>query len=238
MTGIINGVDYDIWSPKTDSLIPHNYMVTNLSGKRADKVELVNRLKLPLRDHALLIGMISRLVDQKGFDILFDVVEQLMKLDLQLVVLGTGDQRYHTLLRELEQKYPDKVRAMLRFDNEMAHLIEAGADAFLMPSRFEPCGLNQLYSLKYGTVPIVRATGGLNDTVIDFDPGTKVGTGFVFADYTGEALLRAVKRAVQVYQKDRLWRKIVKQAMGQDFSWEQAARQYDRLYDAALEDRR
>jgi starch synthase len=236
LSGIVNGVDYDAWSPKTDSLIPHNYMMSNLSGKRANKVDLVNRLQLPLREKSLLVGMISRLVDQKGLDILFEVADRLLELDLQLVVLGTGDDRYHALLTELERTYPNKVRALLRFDNEMAHWIEAGADAFLMPSRFEPCGLNQLYSLKYGTVPIVRATGGLNDTVIDFDPATKLGTGFVFKEYTGVALHSAVERAVAVFQKSRLWRKIVKQAMLQDFSWEQAALQYDRLYDDALKE--
>jgi len=232
--GIVNGVDYSQWSPSRDKLIPNRYGISNLSGKRANKVELVNRLGLPLRDHAPLIGMITRLADQKGLDLVEAAADDLFKLDLQMVVLGTGERKYHDLLQKLETKYPDKIKSLLMYDNEMAHWIEAGADLFLMPSRYEPCGLNQLYSLKYGTLPIVRATGGLADTITDVDAATGSGTGFVFEEYDTQKMLAAIKRAVSLFEKKRLWQKIMKQAMQQDFSWENSARQYVDLYRKAL----
>ena len=162
--GIVNGVDYSEWSPSKDKFIPFNYDRSDLAGKKKDKVELVNRIGLPFRKKTLLIGMITRLVDQKGLDLFVDIIDKLFSLDLQLVVLGTGDEKYHKMFTQWEKKYPDRLKIILAYDNELAHWIEAGADAFLMPSRYEPCGLNQLYSLKYGTIPIVRATGGLADT--------------------------------------------------------------------------
>ncbi len=232
--GIINGVDYSQWSPAKDRLIPHRYGIANLSGKRENKVELANRLELPLRDHVPLIGMITRLADQKGLDLVADAADGIFALDLQMVVLGTGDDKYHELFRRLETRFPDKLRALLTYDNEMAHWIEAGADAFLMPSRYEPCGLNQLYSLKYGTLPIVRATGGLADTIIDIDHESGAGTGFVFDDYDPEEMLEAIRRAVALFGEKRLWRTVMKRAMKQDFSWENSARKYVELYEKAL----
>jgi starch synthase len=232
--GIINGVDYSHWSPSRDTLILHRYTISNLSGKRADKVELVNRVGLPLRDHVPLIGMITRLADQKGLDLIEAAADELFALDLQMVILGTGDPKYHELLQDLEKQYPDKLRVLLKYDNEMAHWIEAGADAFLMPSRYEPCGLNQLYSLKYGTVPIVRATGGLADTIDDVDSAAGTGTGFVFEEYNPEAMLEAVRRAIALYGRKRIWHGIMKRAMSQDFSWNRSAEKYVGLYRRAM----
>jgi starch synthase len=233
--GIVNGVDYDEWSPSKDKLIAYKYTPSNLSGKQKNKVELIGRLGLPLREKPPLIGIISRLADQKGLDIIALAAEELFDLDIQMVVLGTGDKKYHDLLMKLESKYPDKLKALLTYDNQMAHLIEAGADIFLMPSRYEPCGLNQLYSLKYGTPPVVRATGGLADTISDFNPETKTGTGFVFEKYDADELLAAVKRAVAAFGQKRLWRGIMKEGMKQDFSWKASAAKYLDLYRRALD---
>lgn len=231
--GIVNGVDYDEWSPEKDKYIPFKYSRLQLSGKRNNKVELVNRVGLPMRDHVPLIGIISRLADQKGFDLIEEAADELLSLDLQLVILGTGDKKYHTLLKQLQTKYPDKCAAILNYDNDLAHLIEAGADMFLMPSRYEPCGLNQLYSLKYGTVPIVRKTGGLADTIEDFDPVTKEGTGFVFEKYDADEMIAAIKRALAIFPKKRIWRTIAKAGMKKDFSWNRSAQKYINLYNLA-----
>ncbi len=231
--GIVNGVDYDEWSPEKDKYIPFRYSPLQLSGKRNNKVELVNRISLPLRDNVPLIGIISRLADQKGFDLIEEAADELLSLDLQLVILGTGDKKYHSLLSDLQTKHPDKCAAILKYDNDLAHLIEAGADMFLMPSRYEPCGLNQLYSLKYGTVPIVRKTGGLADTIDDFDPTTRTGTGFVFEKYDADEMLTAVKRALAVFPKKRIWRTIVKAGMNKNYSWNRSAQKYVSLYNLA-----
>jgi len=230
LVGITNGVDYTVWSPSRDKKIFYNYHPANLSGKRVNKVELLNIAGLPLREKAPLIGIISRLVDQKGFDLIAEAADEIFKLDIQMILLGTGDEKYHTLFDELEKKYPDKCRAYLTFDDLLAHRIEAAADIFLMPSQFEPCGLNQLYSLKYGTVPIVRRVGGLADSVTDYDPETKQGTGFVFDEYTAEAMLAAIRRAVALYARRRAWTSLMKAGMHRDFSWQTTAREYVDLF--------
>jgi len=230
LVGILNGVDYDIWSPKTDKLIPFRYNPSNLSGKKKNKLELLNYAGLPLRTEQPLIGMISRLDSQKGFDILSEILEDVLKLDLQFVLLGTGAEEYHRLFEKSEISHPDKLKAFLTFDNSLAHLIEAGADIFLMPSRYEPCGLNQMYSLKYGTVPIVRKTGGLADTITSFDQSTGEGDGFVFDEYDSEVLYNAIKNAVTLFGKKRIWYKIVKQGMSRDYSWDKSAKKYIDLY--------
>jgi len=234
LVGILNGVDYSVWSPRKDSLIPHRYFKDNLSGKKKNKLELLHRCSFPLRTEQPLFGTISRLDNQKGFDIIAEIFDDLMKLDLQFVLLGTGDKRYHQLFTDMSMRYPDRFRAFLQFDNEMAHLIEAGSDIFLMPSRYEPCGLNQMYSLRYGTVPLVRKIGGLADTVDDFDEKTRTGTGFVFEEYSSEALLKTIKIAVNLFSKKRLWYKLVKQGMTKDYSWDRSARQYLDVYRRAL----
>jgi len=181
--------------------------------------------------------MISRLADQKGFDLLARAIPKLMKMDLQLVILGTGEEKYHTLLENIARRFPDKTGINLRYDNELAHQIEAGADIFLMPSRYEPCGLNQLYSLKYGTVPLVHVTGGLADTITNLRASTlRNGTanGFSFEDYTSAALVRCVRRAVKTYQDRKTWRKLLHIGMSQDWSWKRSATRYVELYQKAV----
>jgi starch synthase len=236
--GILNGVDYASWDPATDNLIPANYSPSNMSGKAACKAELQKVHNLPQKPNVPLIGIVSRLADQKGFDILGDAIENIMKLNLQLVVLGTGQQKYHELFQKIVAKYPDKTGLNLRYDNKLAHMIEAGSDMFLMPSRYEPCGLNQMYSLRYGTIPVVRATGGLADTITDCNDKTlKAGTanGFSFSEYTADELARTVKRAVETCaSKPKVWQKLVATAMSQDFSWDRSAAEYVRLYEKAV----
>lgn len=233
--GILNGVDYRIWSPEDDRRIPHRYSTVNLSGKRSNRVDLVNKLGLPLRDGAPLVGMITRLSEQKGFDLIENAADELFSLNLQMVILGTGDDKYEKLVRQWVGRYPDKLAVVPRHDEEMAHWIEAAADAFLMPSRYEPCGLNQMYSLRYGTVPIVRKTGGLADSVIDVDADGGNGTGFVFNEYTPEAMLGAIRRMLAVFPRKRIWRAIMKRGMGRDFSWTASARKYIDLYQRMTE---
>lgn len=230
ITGIVNGVDYTVWSPSRDKLIPYRYNMANLSGKRANKVELMNLSGLPLREKTPLVGMVTRLTAQKGLDLVLEVADQLFDLDLQMVILGTGDPKIEEALLKLAQKYPTQLKVYTKFDNHLAHLIEAGADVFLMPSKYEPCGLNQLYSLKYGTVPVVRATGGLADTVAPYDPDDQTGTGFVFEGYESEELLEQMAAAVELYPKRRRWVKLMKNGMKKDFSWKASASHYEQLY--------
>jgi len=232
--GVLNGVDYSAWSPEKDRLVPHRYFIKNFSGKKKNKLELLHRAGFPVRMEHPLIGMISRLDNQKGFDLIRDIMDEILKFDLQFVLLGTGAPEYHRIFEDYGRKFPDKFKPFLTFDNRLAHLIEAGSDIFLMPSRYEPCGLNQMYSLKYGTVPIVRKTGGLADTVDDFNENTLEGTGFVFKEYTSEALLETIKRAVRIFGRRRVWYKIMKQGMLRDYSWENSAGQYIELYQKAL----
>ncbi len=235
--GIVNGIDYDIWNPATDHLIPAQYTPEDLAGKQRNKAALLEKCGFAADKAELpLMGMISRLDAQKGFDLIEKVADELFSRDLLFVLLGTGTPKYHTLFETLQAKYGDTFRPFLTFDNQLAHLIEAGSDMFLMPSRYEPCGLNQLYSLKYGTVPVVRSTGGLADTVIDIDSDTN-GTGITFRPYTPEALLQAIDRAVSAYSDKKRWNAIVQNGMRQDFSWASSAKKYERLYQAAIADR-
>ncbi len=199
--GILNGVDYELWNPETDSFLAAHYSRQDLSGKRACKKDLLNQYNLPEdRLNHPVLGVISRLADQKGFDLLAGIMDRLLEREVSLVVLGTGEEKYHLLFAELAEKYPKKLGVRLTFDNALAHKIEAGSDMFLMPSLYEPCGLNQIYSLKYGTIPVVRATGGLDDTIVPFDTKTKEGTGFKFNLYQAEALWSALEEALEVYQ--------------------------------------
>ncbi|RKX19473.1 MAG: glycogen synthase GlgA [Candidatus Zixiibacteriota bacterium] len=232
--GILNGVDYETWSPAGDKLITVQYTAKNLSGKRKNKQALLKLAGLPYKGKRPLIGMISRLDSQKGFDILKEIMKKVLKLDLQFILLGTGDKEYHDYFTKLAKQFSECFKPFLEYDNKLAHQIEAGADMFLMPSRYEPCGLNQMYSLKYGTVPIVRKTGGLADTIIDFDENALTGTGFVFKEYSSAQLFKTIKRACQVYEKKRIWNKLVRQGMSIDFSWESSARKYLELYRKAL----
>ncbi|MCU0641554.1 MAG: glycogen synthase [Candidatus Margulisbacteria bacterium] len=232
--GIINGIDYDLWNPATDQNIPKRFSPATIVLKAENKLALQKANSLPQKKEAPVIGMIARLADQKGLDILAGALEGMMKLGCQFVVLGTGDKKYHELLTELKKKYPDQLGINLKFDAAQAELIYAGADLFLMPSRYEPCGLGQLISFKYGTVPIVRKTGGLADTVHDFNAKTAEGEGFVFTDYSAKALLAAVKRAVETYHKKMLWVPLQTKIMDLDYSWDASAKQYVSLYMKAL----
>lgn len=238
LVGILNGVDYEIWSPEKDEFLVQTYSSKRLAGKAKNKEFLQERVHLPVKADVPLIGMISRMVDQKGFDLIEAILPQLMQMDIQLVVLGSGLPKYENLFRDLHQAYPEKVCVHIGYDNQLSHQIEAGSDLFLMPSLYEPCGLNQIYSLRYGTVPVVRKTGGLADTILDWGQslleGRKNGNGFVFTNPHPEALLDAVHRAVLVYHNKKEWAQIVKNGMKADFSWEKSAGKYLQVYKKAI----
>jgi len=228
--GILNGADYSVWNPEADPHIAKTYHLKDPSGKKTCKADLQQSFGLPRNPHIPLIGMISRIVIQKGFDLLTEALDELLRRELQLVILGTGQEQFQEFLQEAAGRYPTKMGVRIAFDEALAHKIEAGADLFLMPSLYEPCGLNQMYSLKYGTIPIVRATGGLRDTVQEFDPRTGQGTGFTFSPYEASALLEAVDRAIEVYHQKRKWTALMKNAMTADFSWDRSAQVYINLY--------
>ncbi|MCH7774678.1 MAG: glycogen synthase GlgA [Bacteroidetes bacterium] len=239
--GILNGVDYSIWNPKTDEYIPYHYSPEDLSGKIKNKRFLLDHFNMPFEVTVPLIGIVSRMVAQKGFDIFAEAINNLMELNAQWLILGSGEDQYEQLFRELAHKLPQKVGTYIGYNNELSHLIEAGADMFLMPSRYEPCGLNQIYSLKYGTVPIVKKTGGLADTVHDWDElisfGLETGTGFSFNDHTGYALLTSVQRALNNFKNKTVWKKIQLNGMAKDYSWKHSAEQYIELYRLAKKKR-
>jgi len=234
LTGILNGVDYSVWSPERDSLIPEKYSAKNLEGKRVCKEALLDEFKL-LKDNPNrpVLGIVSRFADQKGFDLIARIARELLHEDLVIAVLGTGDRRYEELFRALASDFPGKVGAVIAYNDRLAHLVEAGSDIFLMPSRYEPCGLNQIYSLRYGTVPVVRATGGLDDTIESFDLEHGTGTGFKFSEYSGGALLHAIRQALHQYSNEGVWKRIQLNGMAKDFSWNTSAAEYAKLYTAA-----
>jgi len=239
--GILNGIDTDEWDPARDRFLPVPFNVEDVSGKPASKRALLSRYDLPIDEQAMqrpLIGMISRMVDQKGFDLIASIAEALAAFDASWVVLGTGEPRYQDLWTRLAGRHPDRIGARIGFDEGLAHLIEAGADLFLMPSRFEPCGLNQMYSLRYGTVPVVHGVGGLLDTVRDYSPRDARSTGFVFRDYVPAALTGALTRALTVFQDKPRWGTLQAAGMRQDNSWDRSAREYVRIYERALRARR
>jgi len=230
--GIINGIDYTVWNPATDPLIPARYSPEDLSGKAVCKRELQRMLGLPVRNVPLL-GLISRLDEQKGLDLVAEIVPDLVRLDVQFVLLGTGKQELQEVLAALGKKHPDKLSMNITFNNTLAHQIEAGCDICLMPSRYEPCGLNQLYSLKHGTVPVVRRTGGLADTITNCTPTSlakETANGFSFESYAPRALVNTIKRALKVYADRRAWRRLMLIGMRQDWSWDKSAREYLDLY--------
>ncbi|MEK6766206.1 MAG: glycogen synthase GlgA [Planctomycetota bacterium] len=234
--GIINGVDYDQWSPENGKFISHKYNSEDLRGKVLCKKHLRKLLNLPQLKTPLL-GMISRLAEQKGVDLLVVIMDDLMKRDLQLVILGIGEEKYHQMLKEAAPRYKEKLSVNIMFDNQLAHQIEAGADIFLMPSKYEPCGLSQMYSLKYGTIPVVRETGGLADTIIDAnDENLRNGTatGFTMKGYFATELLFTIDRALELYKSKTKWNALRKNAMKQDWSWNKSAREYVELFKSVL----
>jgi starch synthase len=247
LVGILNGIDTTEWDPAHDPFLPKPYDANDLSGKRDAKIAVLQSYSLPSGDAAMkrpLIGMVSRMVDQKGFDLIAAALPDLTRLDAAFVVLGTGDLRYQDMWRALAAQYPDRIGARIGFDESLAHVIEGGADVFLMPSRFEPCGLNQMYSMRYGTVPVVHGVGGLADTVVDYAPapprparggsGGRPATGFVFNDFTPAALLEALNRALTVFRDPVAWHALQLAGMQQDFSWDRSAQEYVKIYERAL----
>ena len=237
--GILNGVDYQEWDPAQDRHLAAQYSLEDLSGKKVCKRDLLKEFQLPSSLEAVpVLGVISRLVDQKGFDLLAEIIEDLFSLDVGFVLLGTGDQKYHDLFTQIGRKYPRKAGIRIAYDDRLAHKIEAGADFFLMPSRYEPCGLNQIYSLRYGTIPVVRATGGLEDTIVPYDPATGKGNGFKFVRYKAEDFLGQIRAALQIYRQPDQWKKLVRNAMTADFSWQRSAESYVELYRKALDKKR
>ncbi|MHC1725055.1 MAG: glycogen synthase GlgA [Syntrophobacteraceae bacterium] len=235
LQGILNGIDTKTWDPANDPTLPARYSTEDLSGKEICKEVLCAKAGFPSNSRSFpLLGMISRLAMQKGFDLLEEILPDLMKLPVNLVILGTGDAAIEANLMEMEKLYPERLRLLRQFDEDLAHLIEAGTDIFLMPSRYEPCGLNQMYSLRYGTIPVVHATGGLDDSVIDILEEADSGTGFKFYDYEPEAFLDAIKSALGLFEQRHRWIDIQKRAMSQDFSWDRSAREYIKVYEKVL----
>jgi starch synthase len=232
VTGILNGVDYDEWSPQTDKFAAGKYSPQDLSGKAKCKQDLLNAFGVVGANPKLpVIGIVSRFAAQKGFDLIAQIMDRLAREEMIVVALGAGDKPYEEMFQRLNKQFPNKIAVKVAYDNAIAHKIEAGADMFLMPSKYEPCGLNQIYSLKYGTVPIVRATGGLDDTIEPWDARTGKGTGFKFTEYTGEALLITIRQALLAYRDQSSWQTLMRNGMGRDFSWGASAREYGKIYD-------
>lgn len=232
LVGIVNGISYTEWDPAKDKMIFENYTKTNfVSKKKTNKTELQKMLNLPVDENIFTVGIVSRLTDQKGFDLVATALEELCAGGMQIIILGTGDEKYENLFRHYAWKYPDKVSANIYFSNEMSHKIYAGCDAFLMPSAFEPCGLSQLISMRYGTLPVVRETGGLKDTVVPYNEFTNEGTGFSFANYNSHEMLHVLKYAMQVFYDDKKsWNNIIRNAMKSDYSWDISADKYIEMY--------
>ncbi|MGM0436670.1 MAG: glycogen synthase GlgA [Bacillota bacterium] len=231
LKGIVNGISYDKFDPKTDSDIYYNYDKNNLENKYKNKKELQKEFGLAVNEEIPLIGIVSRLVEQKGIDLVTEIIEEtLNKEKLQFVLLGTGQQRYEEYFRNLAQKYPDKVGVKIEYDAKLAQKMYAGLDMFLMPSRFEPCGLSQIISMRYGTIPIVKETGGLKDTVEPYNEFEDSGFGFSFANFNAHDLMYTIRRAISFYRKNDIWKKLMKKAMEKDFSWKHSAQEYIKLY--------
>ncbi len=231
--GITNGIDYGVYNPKTDPHLMARYDVTNIARKKTNKAALQKKMGLPEDEPVFLMGMVSRMTDQKGFDLIAYVLDEMLSSNnIQFVVAGTGEERYESMLHHFADKYPDKMRVHIGYSEEIAHQIYGSCDAFLMPSLFEPCGLSQLMSMRYGTIPIVRETGGLRDTVEPYNEYEKTGYGFSFANYNAHEMLAAIRYAKKVYETDKKsWNGLIERAMEQDYSWESSARCYEELYD-------
>lgn len=231
--GILNGIDYEVWNPSTDALLPAHYSPGEMEGKQANKNAVLKEFGLDgARQGRPLLAMISRIVEQKGFDLVVAVLDELLSLDVSFVLLGRGSKAIESQLQSIVEKYPGRAGLRLGYSDELAHLIEAGADIFLMPSKYEPCGLNQMYSMRYGTVPVVRATGGLADTVEEFEPATGKGTGFRFDRYAPIPFKEAVMRALNYWDDKPAWTRIVSNAMMADFSWARSAQRYADVYES------
>jgi starch synthase len=234
--GILNGVDYSLWDPRHDHHIPFSYAPQKMAGKGRCKEALIKEMGL---DESLksrpLLGVISRLNGQKGFDLLVELLEDILAMDVGLVILGSGVETIQKAIEDAAERHPGRVGIFIGFSEPLAHRIMAGADIFLIPSRYEPCGLTQMYALRYGTVPVVRATGGLEDTIVQFDPGTNKGNGFKFGPFNSQAFLAAMREAVGCFQVSKTWNRLMRNGMREDFSWDRSARQYVELYESVIE---
>jgi starch synthase len=234
LRGILNGVDYSLWDPSVDGNLAAHYTPGDLAGKQQCRADLLHAFGLDdVEETTPVIGIVSRFVPQKGFDIVAQIAEELAARDVAVVALGTGEPFYETFFRGLAFRHPANIAVQNRYDDALAHKIEAGADMFLMPSRYEPCGLNQIYSLKYGTVPVVRATGGLDDTIAEWDPKTGAGTGFKFEGYEPLDLLTTIDRALEAFQNKESWTRLMRNGMAQEYGWERPAREYAAVYEEA-----
>ena len=236
--GILNGIDYDEFNPATDDRIYYNYDKNNIENKYKNKVALQKEMGLKPDKEIPVISIISRLVEQKGIDLLPPIIDDLMQEDLQFIILGTGQPQYEEFFKYISSRYPDKMSANIKYDAKLAQKIYAGSDMFLMPSRFEPCGLGQLISMRYGTLPIVKETGGLKDTVIPYNEYEDTGYGFAFSDYNAHDMLYTIQRALSFYNEEGVWEKLVKRVMKQDFSWKHAAKEYEELYQKIVIDKK
>ena len=230
--GILNGIDYEVYNPEDDNLLYEKYNWRSMERKQANKVKLQESLGLPVNPELPLIGMVTRLVAVKGLDLIAAVLDDLMALDLQVVILGMGEEKYESMFRVAAHRYPEKLSANHYFDDSLAHRIYAASDIYLMPSLSEPCGISQLIALRYGAVPVVRETGGLKDTIVTYDEYTGEGNGFSFASCNARDMLHAINRAISFYRDKEVWPKIMKSAMTSDFGWQRSAAEYAALYDA------
>jgi len=237
LQGILNGVDYSLWDPSQDPHIPAHYSPRKVAGKQVCKKSLIQEMALdPILGKRPVLGMVSRLDVQKGLDLLVQILDDILSLDVGLVILGSGDEQIQQAIQQAAQRHQGRISLRMGFDDPLAHLIMAGADIFLIPSRYEPCGLTQMYALKYGTVPVVRATGGLDDTIVQFVSRTGKGNGFKFRPYEAAAFLQAIREAVALFTDLKAWRKLISNGMKADFSWEESARKYLELYESLLVD--
>ncbi len=236
--GVVEGVDYQRWDPSRDPYLAASYSPENLEGKKACKQALIQHFGLELDLNRPLLGMTTRLYERKGIDLVMGIMDELMALEVGFVLQGTGEERYQYLLQELSLRYPHRIGLSIGFTDELAHQIIAGVDLYLMPSRYEPCGLDQLYCLRYGTIPVVRATGGLDETILQYDSTTEAGNGFKFTDYSAEAFLKAIREALALYQDQTAWQALMRRNMALDFSWDRVAPHYVELYERAREKRR
>jgi starch synthase len=232
--GILNGIDYDMWNPETDGRIYKNYTAATLEDKYVNKEMLQKDMGLKVEGTIPMIGIISRLADQKGLDLVADIIDAILNMKLQFILLGTGENRYHVLFDKIAKKYPKNASINLKFDAALAQKIYAASDLFLIPSRYEPCGLGQMISFRYGAIPVVRQTGGLKDTVSEFDPVTGKGSGFTFIEPKPKELLSAIKKALLVYKERDLWKDLVSRAMKLDYSWKSSAKEYVKLYEKII----
>ena len=238
MYGVLNGIDDTVWSPENDSHISENYTVVEYKKKGANKKALLDHFGLPFFEDKPVLSIISRLTDQKGLDLIQKAFDEMMGLDVYFILLGVGDSVYHKFFAQMGKKYKKQVGVSLTFDDDLAHKIMAGSDLFLMPSRFEPCGLTQLYGLKYGTVPVVHLTGGLADTIQSYDVKTGKGNGFILKKADSKHFILALKQALKVFRSEKAWTKLVKNGMRQDFSWRVSAKKYVQLYQKCVSKKR